>query len=569
MKFSDDPFPAYRVTSDPWKSLERRLSIHANLRGANVQSHQRLGATNAESTATATGTTTATGTGSQGVVAVEDTIEIIHTEETIALTDDGLSFTWYQCSVECWWDNGSNWTSLNAPEGSAKGVMPVYQKDVGSFIRVEICYRDPENTTNSCYFGSATVEVLNFNDQATGMPLIEGNPTLGATLSVNVSDIADVDGLPLLGTSGFEYQWIRIDSEGTQINVGDDATYDVSVDDFGHTLILRVSFVDLYGHGESVESEPTHIGLSNQPPVAVDTYVSTSMGQSITFNLMATDANGDTLTYQLVDNAPDDEPAPSGTLSIQTNGVATYTPVADFTGIDRFYFSVADGLQSSPAAVVNITVHEGYLAGTSNSGTPIQPTMLGHTLMGEFTGDDTGAVVAFDYSGTIMAVSSPGVDDSQTGFADVGHVAVYVWDDTDHHWQQRGNHLLGATEGDKFGSALALSGDGNVLAVAAPDANYVQVYRFDVAQNQWLPLGHQIVDSQSGDSDFDYSLAFNADASVLAIGAPNAEHCEETDCKSMAGVVTLYRLIADNSGYIWLAADCSGHWLFYVPNISE
>jgi len=546
------PFHHYAVTSESWGVSERRLNIEANHKGNGtdpatgteaIEADHRSLAEASHETATSVG-------GSEGVVALENTIQIIHTGVPIPLTDHGLSFTWYQCSVECWWDDGANWQQLDFT-GTA---LPVNQADVGSLVKVDICYKeDPTDADQSCYFGSATVEVQNFNNDATGVPSIEGNPVVGQKLEVDVSAIADEDGL---GTSDFEYQWIRIDSEGTQINVGDDATYDVSVDDIGHTLVVRVSFVDLYGHGESRESDPSGvIGLSNQPPVAVDTYVSTSMGQSITFNLMATDANGDTLTYQLVDNAPDDGPAPSGTLSIQTSGEAAYIPAADFSGTDRFYFSVADGPQSSPAAVVNITVHEGYLAGTSDSGTPIQPTMLGHTLMGEFTGDHTGAVVAFDDSGTLMAVSSPGVDDSQTGVANAGHVAVYAWDDTDHHWQQRGNHLLGSTDSDKFGRSLALSGDGNVLAVGSPGAGHVQIYRFDAEQNQWLSDAHQLSFTEAENTNFGHSITFNGDASMLAIGAPNADRCVGVACQSGGGAVMLYQSVADNTeqgSYNWL-----------------
>ncbi|MDA8646499.1 Ig-like domain-containing protein, partial [Porticoccaceae bacterium] len=545
------PFHHYAVTSESWGVSERRLNIEANHKGNGtdpatgteaIEADHRSLAEASHETATSVG-------GSEGVVALENTIQIIHTGEAIPLTDDGLSFTWYQCSVECWWDDGSNWQQLDFTGTE----LSVNQADVGSLVKVDICYKDdPTDADQSCYFGSATVEVQNFNNDATGVPSIEGNPVVGQTLGVDVSAIADEDGLPLSGTSDFAYQWVRLDTPaGTETTIGSEASYDISVDDIGHTLVVRVSFVDLYGHGESVESEPTHIGLSNQPPVAVDTYVSTSMGQSITFNLMATDANGDTLTYQLVD----DEPAPSGTLSIQTNGEAAYIPAADFSGTDRFYFFVADGLQSSPPAVVNITVHEGYLAGTSDSGTPIQPTMLGHTLVGDFSGDDTGSLVVFDDSGTLMAVSSPGVDDSQTGVANAGHVAVYAWDDTDHHWQQRGNHLLGSAESDKFGRSLALSGDGNVLAVGSPGAGHVQIYRFDAEQNQWLSDAHQISFTEAENTNFGHSITFNGDASMLAIGAPNADRCVGVACQSGAGAVMLYQSVADNTeqgSYNWL-----------------
>ena len=63
-----------------------------------------------------------------------------------------------------------------------------------------------------------------------------------------------------------------------------------------------------------------------------------------------TDPGGDALTAELVDGAD------HGTLALAPNGSFTYTPAADFAGIDTFRYRAGDGAAKSSAAVVTLTV---------------------------------------------------------------------------------------------------------------------------------------------------------------------------------------------------------------------
>ena len=63
-----------------------------------------------------------------------------------------------------------------------------------------------------------------------------------------------------------------------------------------------------------------------------------------------TDANGDALTADLVDDVDD------GTLALSADGSFTYTPAADFTGSDSFTYRASDGPARSDPATVTITV---------------------------------------------------------------------------------------------------------------------------------------------------------------------------------------------------------------------
>ena len=93
----------------------------------------------------------------------------------------------------------------------------------------------------------------------------------------------------------------------------------------------------------------------NTAPTTSNSSFTANLNGATTHGLTATDADGDSLSYTVV-NAPS-----KGTLSISTNGVATYTRNVGQTGTDLFRFKVSDGLQDSNTATVNITLGSGSL----------------------------------------------------------------------------------------------------------------------------------------------------------------------------------------------------------------
>ena len=89
---------------------------------------------------------------------------------------------------------------------------------------------------------------------ATGQPQILGSIQVGATLSVDTSDIEDTDGLTNVS---YSYQWIRIDTDSTETNISTDSTYTLTTDDEGKTIKVKVSFTDDASQSEEVESDAT------------------------------------------------------------------------------------------------------------------------------------------------------------------------------------------------------------------------------------------------------------------------------------------------------------------------
>ncbi|MEX2044158.1 MAG: LamG-like jellyroll fold domain-containing protein, partial [Opitutus sp.] len=87
----------------------------------------------------------------------------------------------------------------------------------------------------------------------------------------------------------------------------------------------------------------------NDPPVAQAQAVEVTSGAAVTMAQVATDIDGDALTYTIV--APPAQGALTGAAP-----ELTYTPAAGFTGTDSFAFKANDGAADSSSAMVTITV---------------------------------------------------------------------------------------------------------------------------------------------------------------------------------------------------------------------
>ena len=110
-------------------------------------------------------------------------------------------------------------------------------------------------SARSHYFNADTPAVP--NSPATGAPTISGTAQVGETLTADTSGIQDADGLTNVT---FRYQWIVTDG-GAEIEVqgATEATYTVLSIDKALRLMVRVSFTDDAGNGESLTSAATEV----------------------------------------------------------------------------------------------------------------------------------------------------------------------------------------------------------------------------------------------------------------------------------------------------------------------
>src|SRR6266545_4267349 len=156
-------------------------------------------------------------------------------------------------------------------------------------------------------------------------------------------------------------------------------------------------------------------------------------------------------------------------------------------------------------------------------------------------GDQFGISVALSSNGDTLAVGATGEDGPLTGVtpgivdetaaagnAAPGAGAVYVFTRIAGTWSQH-SYVKASNTGaaDNFGSSVALSGDGNTLAVGAIDedgsaaeAGAVYVFTRDVLLSTWTQQGPPVNASIAGALDlFGFSVALSGDGNTLAVGA--------------------------------------------------
>jgi len=139
----------------------------------------------------------------------------------------------------------------------------------------------------------------------------------------------------------------------------------------------------------------------------------------------------------------------------------------------------------------------------------------------------TGAVGAAR-QGTSVAISADGNTIAVGGPQDnSGRGAVWIYTRNGSSWAQQGGKLVGLAPAgaSQQGVALSLSNDGNRLAVgAAGDNNYAgAVWLFVRFDNEWFQQGDKMTNTVDavGKSKFGSSVAFSGDGGTLLVGAPS------------------------------------------------
>ena len=166
---------------------------------------------------------------------------------------------------------------------------------------------------------------------------------------------------------------------------------------------------------------------------------------------------------------------------------------------------------------------------------------LGDSIIGEGIEDRMGAFnVSLSSTGQTVAIGAWKNDGSGD---DSGHTRVFDWDGS--QWSQRGSDIDGAAAGDRSGTSVSISSDGNIVAIGEPfrdaineNAGRVRVYEWSESATTWLQKGQNIEGEVAvceegvtySDSDGDgvtdscgdesgWSSSLSGDGSVLAIGA--------------------------------------------------
>jgi trimeric autotransporter adhesin len=193
--------------------------------------------------------------------------------------------------------------------------------------------------------------------------------------------------------------------------------------------------------------------------------------------------------------------------------------------------------------------------------------------------DGFGDNVAFSADGNTLAVgahaedsSATGIDGNQANDSATDSGAVYVFARSGSTWSQQA-YVKASNTGanDWFGSGVALSADGNTLAVGAAgeDSNATGInqnetnnladnsgaaYVFTRSGSTWSQQAYVKASNTGVNDNFGHSVALSADGSSLAVGA----HAEDSSATGINGNQT--NNLAADSGAVYIFTRSGSTW---------
>ena len=253
------------------------------------------------------------------------------------------------------------------------------------------------------------------NTPATGSPTISGTPEVGQTLTLDISAVADAEGLTNASYT-YLYQWLR---NGTEIPEATDTSYTLVDADEGKTIKVKVSFTDDANNAESRTSAAT-VAVAPRPnnsPTGAPTINGTPQVRrtlSVDTSEIA-DADGmETAAFRYQWLAATD----SFTLEFQGENSPTFklTPGTEGLAIKvKVYYTDDRGHTETLISEATETV----IAAEPNSEPTGLPTIDGTPQVGETLTTDTSAIEDADgltnVSYRYQWVSSKSVIDADTG----------------------------------------------------------------------------------------------------------------------------------------------------------
>jgi Calx-beta domain/FG-GAP repeat len=187
---------------------------------------------------------------------------------------------------------------------------------------------------------------------------------------------------------------------------------------------------------------------------------------------------------------------------------------------------------------------------------------IGYLKAASVDSNDTfGASVAVSGDGTTVVAGVPGEDSNATGIdgnaannSTSGSGAAYVFARIAGEWSQQAYLKASNTAlGNAFGKAVSISSDGSTIAIGAPNrnTNAGAVYLFVRNGSGWAQQGAALTATNIESNDrFGTALALSANGSILAIGA-TGEDSDGTGSGNNSAADAGAAYVFTRSGAVW------------------
>ena len=155
----------------------------------------------------------------------------------------------------------------------------------------------------------------------------------------------------------------------------------------------------------------------------------------------------------------------------------------------------------------------------------------------------SGSVVALSEDGNIVASSAPFASAIAGAFDYSGAVAVFIWDGAS--WSPMGSAIVGDRARSVLGASMELSALGSVLVVSdnGDSVSRALVYVWDARSNDWIVRGAPLA-GPTASVLYDTSVAMSGDGDVVAVRTDG-----ETPSRDVDKIICVYEWVSANSQY--------------------
>ena len=137
---------------------------------------------------------------------------------------------------------------------------------------------------------------------------------------------------------------------------------------------------------------------------------------------------------------------------------------------------------------------------------------------------------------------------------------VRIYELKDDSWVESG-FLTGRSAGDQFGSAVALSSDGKVLAISEPSFNNkagnVRTYLY--SPSGYVPL--EELQGENVSDKFGTAISLSSDGQRLAVGVPHHTNNSVDQGRLLSGTVKVFELSVENNEWRSISDGSDGAFL--------
>jgi FG-GAP-like repeat/FG-GAP repeat len=423
-------------------------------------------------------------------------------------------------------------------------IVPVAFRQIGSDLDGEAANDLSGNAVSLSADGKTVAIGAYFNDGG-------GNDSGSVRVYQNLAGTwtrfgADIDGERSGVVSGFS---VSLSDDGKTVAIGA-ISNDDNASDSGSVRVYRNQSGTWSQIGADIDGE----AIDDQSGYAVSL---SGDGSTVAIGAYFNDGNG----------------VNSGAARIYRNQSGTWTKI----GVDLDGAAAGDQLGNAIALstdgnVVAITSRFNDANGSDSGSTIIYRNNagtwvpIGARIPGELSGDTAGNSVALSANGNVVAIGSSANDG---GGNDAGSVRVYQ--NIAGSWVKLGGDIDGVAPGDLAGWSVALSADGNTVAVGVRgsdgrgvDSGAVRVYRNFLGN--WRPITADVLGEAAGDQS-GWSVALSDDGNTVAVGAylnagngPNSGSTRVYEYVAPRSVDLFWRNQTNGVGVFWSVQNGTELW---------